>query len=207
MKIETASVDSVILYFEEVISEEVLDRVQHAYLALKELEVIIDLTPSYNSILIHYNIYKYDNNSIKNIIQDTISNCTVLDATKHGKLIEIPVDYSRGIDLELVANSHGLTVQDVIERHTARTYRVYAIGFMIGFAYLAKVDDSIVTPRLSTPRAKVPKGSVAIAESQTAIYPQDSAGGWNIIGHTEFDAYDRFEIGDRVRFVAIKGHV
>lgn len=203
MQIETASVDSVILYFEEMICEAVLDKVQHAYLALKEIPGIIDLTPSYHSILIRYNIFKYDDNSIKQIIKDSITNNTSLDLKKQGKLIKIPVDYTKGVDLDLVAKSHGLTAEEVIEKHTAPTYRVYAIGFMVGFAYLAKVDASIATPRLSTPRAKVPKGSVAIAESQTAIYPQESAGGWNIIGHTEFDDFESFEIGDRVRFVAI----
>ena len=101
-----------------------------------------------------------------------------------------------------MAEFHGLTPDEVIAKHTAKTYRVYAIGFMVGFAYLANVDDDIITPRLDTPRAKVPKGSVAIAESQTAIYPQQSAGGWNIIGHTEFDDFESFEIGDSVRFVA-----
>ncbi len=113
------------------------------------------------------------------------------------------VDYSKGFDLENVAQMHALTTNEVIAKHTEKTYRVYAIGFMVGFAYLASVDDAIATPRLSSPRAKVPKGSVAIAESQTAIYPEDSAGGWHIIGHTEFDDFDQFEIGDSVRFKSI----
>ena len=203
MKIETASVDSVILYFEDVISEEVLDKVQSAYLALKELPYIIDLTPSYNSILICYDIFKYDDAFIKETVVKTVIGYQAPSAHVEGKLIEIEVDYTQGIDLERVADLNGLTVDEVIAKHTAQTYRVYAIGFMVGFAYLARVDEDIATPRLDTPRDKIPKGSVAIAETQTAIYPQDSAGGWNIIGHTEFNAYESFEIGDRVRFVAI----
>lgn len=203
MKIETASVDSVILYFDEVISEEVLDKVQHAYHALKILPHIINLTPSYHSILIQYDIFKYDTDSIKHNIEKIIKKTMLSPSKLEGKCIEIRVDYSKGLDLAYVAELHGLTAQQVIEKHTKKTYRVYAIGFMVGFAYLASVDDAIATPRLSTPRNKVPKGSVAIAESQTAIYPQQSAGGWNIIGHTDFDEYDSFEIGDRVRFVAI----
>jgi len=203
MHIETASVNSVILYFEERICEEVLDKVQHAYNALKNLPHIINLTPSYHSILIEYDINKYNNEIIKAKIKETISSTPHTQEYTEGRLIEIPVDYTQGLDLERVAQMHALTPQQVIDKHTQITYRVYAIGFMVGFAYLATVDASIATPRLSTPRSKVPKGSVAIAASQTAIYPQESAGGWNIIGHTEFDDFEQFEIGDRVRFVSV----
>ena len=203
MHIETASVDSAILYFKEIISEEVLDQVQHAYLALKTLDHIIDLTPSYNSILIQYNINHYDHLSIKETVLKQVSEYQENSTEKSSKLIEIPVDYSKGMDLNRVAELHNISTQKVIEKHTQTTYRVYAIGFMVGFAYLAKVDDAIATPRLSSPRDKVPKGSIAIADTQTAIYPQDSAGGWNIIGHTDFDDFSSFEIGDRVRFEQI----
>lgn len=203
MKIEIASVDSVILYFEERICEEVLDQVQHAYNTLKSLPHIINITPSYHSILIEHDIFKYDTATIKSKIEETLSSTPYVNGSSQGKLIEIPVDYSKGLDLERVAQIHKLTAKEVIARHTETTYRVYAIGFMVGFAYLANVNDAIVTPRLSTPRDKVPKGSVAIAESQTAVYPQESAGGWNIIGYTEFDDYSSFEIGDSVRFIRV----
>ena len=201
--VETVSVDSAILYFKEIICEDVLDQVQHAYLALKTLEYIIDLTPSYNSILIQYDINHYNHLSIKEAILKQVSEYREITAEKSHKLIVIPVDYSKGIDLERVAETNNISTEEVIVRHTQTTYRVYAIGFMVGFAYLAKVDDTIATPRLSTPRDKVPKGSVAIADTQTAIYPQDSAGGWNIIGYTDFDDFSSFEIGDRVRFERI----
>jgi len=203
MKIEIASVDSVILYFEEIISEEVLNKVQHAYHTLKELPHIINLTPSYHSILVQYDIFKYDTCAIKDKIEEILSSTPDIKDSIEGKLIEIPVDFSKGLDLKRIAQLHGLTAQQVIEKHTQKTYRIYAIGFMVGFAYLANVDDDIATPRLDSPRSKVPKGSVAIAESQTAIYPEQSAGGWNIIGHTEFDDYASFEIGDSVRFISV----
>jgi len=203
LKLETASVNSVILYFEERICEEVLDHVQHAYGVLKTVPDIINLTPSYHSILIEYNIYKYDTNSITSTIERILYSNPYVQGSSEGKLIEIPVDYNKGLDLERVAKLKALTPSEVVAKHTAMTYRVYAIGFMVGFAYLANVDESIATPRLDSPRTKVPKGSVAIAESQTAIYPQESAGGWNIIGHTEFDDFEQFEIGDRVRFISV----
>jgi len=206
MTIKTTSVDSVILYFKEIISEEILDKVQRTYMVLKDLKGIIDITPSYSSILITYDIFIYDHKSIKATILNQCSVGSVL--TNHqesNKLIKIPTDYSKNLDLKRVAEYNNLRLEDVIELHSQTTYRVYAIGFMVGFAYLATVDKKIITPRLETPRTKVPKGSVAIADNQTAIYPQDSAGGWNIIGHTDFNDFNEFCVGDRVRFVSSNG--
>jgi KipI family sensor histidine kinase inhibitor len=203
MIIKTSSIDSVIIYFKNEISEEVLDEVLSANEALKTLKHIIDITPSYSSILVHYDINFYNESEIKKTINELLKNRTKKSVSKSSKTIEIPVDYSKGLDLQRVAEFNNLSVEDVIKIHTDKTYRVYAIGFMVGFAYLAKVDDSIVTPRLDTPRSKVTKGSVAIADNQSAVYPSDSAGGWNILGMTDFDEFDRFEVGDSVRFVAL----
>jgi len=203
MNIEIASVDSVILYFEQIISEEVLDRVQNAYHTLKGLEGVIDITPSYSSILIQYDLSLYDYISIREEIIKILSTQQSDTRVKDNKLIKIPTVYDEGLDLERVAKFNHLTVEEVIRLHTETIYRVYAIGFMVGFAFLATVNEKIATPRLSTPRSKVPKGSVAIADHQTAIYPQDSAGGWNIIGQTEFKAFDQFTVGDSVQFVRV----
>jgi len=203
MTIKIVSVDSVMLYFEQTISEAVLDRVQNAYSTLKELEGVIDIIPSYSSILIQYDLSLYDYDSIQKAITKQLSTYQNISETKENKLIKIPTHYDKGLDLERVAKYHQLTIEEVIELHTQTIYRVYAIGFMVGFAFLASVNKKIATPRLSTPRAKVPKGSVAIADSQTAIYPQDSAGGWNIIGQTAFDNFDQFTVGDSVQFVRI----
>lgn len=203
MNIEIASVDSVILYFEQIISEEVLDRVQNTYHTLKGLEGVIDITPSYSSLLIQYDLSLYDYRSIREEITKILSTHQSDTTVKDNKLIKIPTVYDVGLDLERVAKFNHLTVEEVIQLHTQTIYRVYAIGFMVGFAFLATVNDKIATPRLSTPRSKVPKGSVAIADHQTAIYPQDSAGGWNIIGQTEFNAFDQFTVGDSVQFVRL----
>ena len=200
MRFESVSFDSVMLYLGDVISEEVLDEVQSAYGSLKNLTHILDLTPSYTSILIQYDIFYYDSTSIQKAIEETLSE-ERQKVRKKGKEIVIDVDYTQGLDLQRVADFNTLSIEEVIAQHTSQIYRVYAIGFMVGFAYLAKVPSSIQTPRLESPRKKVPKGSVAIAQTQTAIYPQDSAGGWNILGHTEFDDFDSFEVGDSVRFV------
>jgi len=205
MTIETTSYDSVIIYFEQIISEEVLDKVQATYKVLQELEGIIDITPSYSSILIIYDIFTYNDKSIKKAITKIVSNPVGLASAdeKKSKLINIPTNYKNNLDLQRVATHNNLSIDEVVNLHTQTTYRVYAIGFMVGFAYLATLNEKISTPRLETPRKKVPKGSVAIADRQTAIYPQDSAGGWNIIGMTDFNDFDKFSVGDSVRFVSV----
>jgi KipI family sensor histidine kinase inhibitor len=94
--------------------------------------------------------------------------------------------------------------------HQATEYQVYAIGFAPGFAYLGQVDERIAAPRLSTPRQKVPRGAVAIADRQTAVYPAPSPGGWNLIGLCPTAMFSPASepimpvtVGDRVRFEAI----
>jgi KipI family sensor histidine kinase inhibitor len=203
MNIKTASIDSIIIYFKDEISEEVLDDVLWANEALKSLDNLIDVIPSYSSILVTYDVNYYSDKSIKQNIEELLKNTPKKNINKSSKVIEIAVDYSKGLDLQRVAKLNKLSIEDVIKIHTDKTYRVYAIGFMVGFAYLAKVDNSIVTPRLDTPRSKVPRGSVAIADEQSAICPSDSAGGWNILGITEFDEFGKFEVGDSVRFKAL----
>ncbi|MCK5855498.1 MAG: allophanate hydrolase subunit 1 [Sulfurovaceae bacterium] len=206
MNIKTASYDSVIIYFKQVISEEILDEVQHTYKLLKELDHIIDITPSYCSILVIYDIFKYDQQTIKEAIIKKCSQPVGLASADENpsKLIKIPTDYKNNLDLKRVAQHNNLSIKEVITLHTNTTYRVYAIGFMVGFAYLATVDKKIATPRLESPRKKVPKGSVAIADNQTAIYPQESAGGWNVIAHTKFDGFEDFCVGDRIKFMSIE---
>ena len=123
--------------------------------------------------------------------------------------IEVPVCYDSalGPDLEDVAAFGACSVDDVIELHTKRTYRVYMVGFIPGFAYLAEVDERIARPRRTAPRTAVPAGSVAIAGGQTGIYPKVTPGGWNIVGRTPLKPYDPdrgepflFRVGDEVRF-------
>jgi len=203
MTIKTVSHDTLMLYFEQEISQSVLDEVQKIYLSLKSLKGIIDITPSYCSILVQYDILIYNEKALKERIIQTAVGLASADEIPNNKLIKIPTNYSKNLDLKRVAQHNKLSREEVIELHTKTTYRVYTIGFMVGFAYLATVDTKIATPRLESPRKKVPKGSVALADTQTAIYPQDSAGGWNIIGHTEFNDFQSFKIGDKVQFERI----
>ena len=129
-----------------------------------------------------------------------------------GAAVQVPVCYDSafGLDLEDVADFGRCTPDDVIALHTEREYRVYMVGFIPGFAYMAEVDPRIAAPRRPSPRTAVPAGSVAIAGGQTGIYPAVTPGGWNIIGRTPLKPYDAgrknpllFRPGDRVQFVRI----
>lgn len=129
------------------------------------------------------------------------------------RVVEIPIVYD-GPDLERVAQSNGLTVAEVCRLHCEPTYKVYVLGFSPGFPYLGDLDERLRTPRLASPRTRVPAGSVAIGGEHTGIYPADSPGGWNIIGRTSRKLFDSLAAaggkpeaafllrpGDRVRFV------
>lgn len=127
-------------------------------------------------------------------------------ASVESRLHRIPVVYD-GPDLADVASLHQLTVSEVVDIHSAMEYRVYMMGFLPGFAYLGTVDTRIATPRKSSPRKKVPAGSVGIAGDQTGIYPLESPGGWQLIGRTDTQLFlpvadppCLLRPGDRVQF-------
>jgi len=202
MRFEPVSLNASMLYFKDSISPEVLNQVQHTFHLIRRIEGIIDITPSYTSLLIEYDTLLHSHLSLGKIIKKILKETSSTTATGH-KHIKIPTDYSKGEDLASIAEYHGLNIEEVIDLHNSTLYRVYAIGFMVGFAYLGTLPAQLCTPRRSTPRVKVPKGSVAIADNQTAVYPQQSPGGWNIIGHTDFEDFGSFNIGDSVAFVRI----
>lgn len=124
--------------------------------------------------------------------------------------IELPVRYD-GPDLARVTAHTGLSAAEVIRRHSTGIYDVYFLGFSPGFAYLGGLDPHLATPRLDTPRVRVPAGSVAIGGSQSAVYPQATPGGWNLIGHCDEVLFDplsaescRLQPGDQVVFVPVE---
>jgi inhibitor of KinA len=126
--------------------------------------------------------------------------------------LEIPVCYGGeyGPDLNDVAAMHGMTPAQAIEIHSSTDYLVYFLGFVPGFAYLGELPEALVTPRLATPRRRVPAGSVGIAGSQTGVYPFATPGGWRLLGRTPMamfrtdrDGLSLLSIGDRVRFMPI----
>jgi KipI family sensor histidine kinase inhibitor len=126
--------------------------------------------------------------------------------------LEIPVVYGgeAGPDLESLAAERGLPPQQVVARHAGRAYRVYFLGFVPGFAYMGDCDPAIAAPRLSTPRRRVPAGSVGLADRQTGVYPRPTPGGWRLLGRTPLRVFDPrrpepslFRPGDEVAFLPV----
>jgi inhibitor of KinA len=209
MIFKVASVDSLVVYFGNEISEDVATIVQRAYLSLKSLNIegIIEIIPSYTSIYILYDIFKYDYSSFVEILRNSID--LNYEDTRTKNIINIDVYYGDEVALDLndMSFKTNLSIEKIIELHSSKLYDVYAMGFSPGFAFLASVDKQIAVPRLSSPRKSVPKGSVAIADTQTAVYPQQSPGGWNIIGRTVMELFDKnleklspLSVGDKVKF-------
>lgn len=123
--------------------------------------------------------------------------------------IRIQVRYD-GADVDEVARRTGMSSEEVIQLHSGREYRVFVLGFVPGFAYLGPLDDRLELPRREAPRKRVPVGSVAIAGTQTAVYPSSTPGGWHLIGTTAQTMFDPhadpaalLEVGDRVIFEPI----
>jgi len=129
------------------------------------------------------------------------------------RLIEIPVLYGgqAGPDLSVVAEHSGMTQQQVVGLHASIEYVVWFLGFQPGFPYLGGMPEALATPRRAEPRVRVPAGSVAIGGSQTGIYPLETPGGWNLIGHTDITLFNPqrkepvlLRPGDRLRFIPRK---
>jgi len=160
--------------------------------------------PTYASVLLRFDPLELEPAAAEDLAR------SVLDAPlprTEPREHEIPTRYD-GPDLEEVARLSGLTAAEAIAAHTAKAYRVFFLGFMPGFAYCGVLDGRIVAPRLRSPRTRVPAGSVAVADGQTAVYPFASPGGWRLIGSTDLVMFDPrrdppalLRSGDTVRFV------
>ena len=214
MKIEIAGENALILYFSDQVNDESSAQIQAMTQALdaKVGNGIIDLVPSYASLLVIYDDDIYEYYAMCQLLTDMAKQLGNQDDQGEGKLITLPVYYGEEAapDLEELAQKAGLTTDQVIDIHQGQIYRAYAIGFAPGFAFLGQVDERIAMPRKSTPRKAVPKGAVAIADRQTAVYPSVSPGGWNLIGLCPVLMFDPdktpsmpLETGDRVQFQAI----
>jgi KipI family sensor histidine kinase inhibitor len=211
--LKPAAENALMLYFDQRIDPAVSALVQQACILIRQQlqRDLIDLLPSYASVLVIFNALSTDHYQVSAQLRHCLTQLQA--ATEHsGKIVELPVYYSTesGPDLALIAQTKRISVQEVIQRHQAVNYRVYAIGFAPGFAYLGEVDPVLTMPRLASPRAKVPRGAVAIADRQTAVYPAVSPGGWNLIGLCPTQMFNPqasptmpVAVGDQVRFVAI----
>ena len=171
---------------------------------------VTDLVAGWTSLLVHYDPLRLTLAELQAGLQPLLADWPGAAATTTGgRLHEVPTLYA-GPDLAEVAERCGLSEAEVIACHSGRDYQVGAIGFMPGFAFLGELDERLALPRRSTPRTAVPAGSLAIAERQTAVYPQATPGGWNLIGRCRWTVFDaqaeppcRLAVGDRVRFVPV----
>ncbi len=197
------------------ISEKVNGEVMAVLKALRRADIpgITELVPTYNTLCIHYDPMLLSYTALQKKLMDIPVDLAENTAQQTHRVVEIPVCYGGeyGPDLNFVAEHNGLTVQQVIDLHTRGNYLVYMMGFLPGFAYLGGLDARIACPRLTSPRTKIPAGSVGIAGSQTGIYPLASPGGWQLIGRTPMKLFEMkdgqaqfaLSAGDRVRFVPI----
>ncbi len=213
MKFLVAGDSAVIAEFGNEISEEVNARVVALDRALRAraLSGVVETVPTYRSLLVNYDPLVVSLSKIKKTLT-ALSLESASSTAGQGRVVEVPVCYGGefGEDLPDVAKHTGLSEQEVIARHSSTTYLVYMLGFLPGFAYLGGMDKALATPRLPSPRAKIPARSVGIGGEQTGIYPLASPGGWRLIGSTPIKPYDPsreepilFKAGDRVKFVPI----
>ena len=204
---------AVLVEFEPEISEKLLEKILFYKKSIEEyyIKVNVEVINTYNSLLIYYI------SNIENIYNEVLAIEQLLSTPNITKkvnsiLFHIPVcyDFEFGLDLEYLASQKECSVEEVIVLHTRPVYTVYFIGFLPGFLYLGGLDKKLHTSRKEQPRMKVEKGAVGIGENQTGIYPKSSPGGWQIIGNSPVDFFDRniqppCEIfaGDKVKFYSI----
>ncbi|HVK97443.1 MAG TPA: 5-oxoprolinase subunit PxpB [Flavisolibacter sp.] len=201
---------------DDAINKTVLQLFRH--IQLSKHPVIIDVVPAFASLTIFYNVAALANSSTTafdaatHIVESILPGIQTEDDQHEKRVIRVPVLYDvvHGLDLEYVATTCNLSVNDVVAIHTATTYRVFMVGFLPGFPYMGTVDERISVPRKKHPRTKVTAGSVGIAGKQTGVYPLDSPGGWQIIGRTPLKLFDNtkedgvlLKPGDSIQFYSI----
>lgn len=196
------------------ITPETSRRVQSLSWFIEEMSIrgIQQVIPTMCSIAILYDPRVISYEKLINKINQLDKSITDVE-NKKGKVIHIPVVYGEeyGPDIEEVAVRTGFnSVEDVIQVHSSKPYLIYMLGFIGSYPYCGDIDRRLSLPRRTSPRIKCPKGTIAIANQQTIIYPMESPGGWHIIGRTPFQTFDPlmdpptiFRTGDYIKFVPI----
>lgn len=188
---------------------------------LADLPYVSDLVPTFTTLGVYVHPFYPELPSYKTLVDTLTAILAPLadpqedkqqQATEATRLIHIPVCYDPelGIDLTDIARHCALTVDEVIQLHTSTPVRVFMLGFAPGMGYMGLSDSRLAIGRRGTPRKRLPAGSVAIANRQTVIYPNESPGGWNIVGATPLRLFDPdtppyalYAPGDQVQFEAI----
>ena len=210
-----ASDQSLLVSFGETIEPDIHRNVVKLLrlLQAEPVDGIRNLHPAYCSLLIKFDPLKLDHGQVRTRLSSYLARLEEAPLPTPRE-IEIPVCYGGefGPDLDDVAAMHGITSEQAVELHCSGKYTVYFFGFAPGFAYLGGLPSALASPRLGTPRAKVPQGSVGIGGKQTGVYPLATPGGWRLIGRTPLAMFRRdqggaagarmnlLQIGDQVRF-------
>jgi inhibitor of KinA len=208
-----ASDQSLLVYLGNDIGQAAHEKVLHLVHAIESAapKWLCNLQPAYCSVLVGFDLVQVTHHDVEAFVR-SLAESSYEVASTPSKTVEIPVCYGGefGPDLEEAASLVSLSPERVIELHSATLYRAYFLGFAPGFAYLGDLPLQLELPRLSTPRKKVPAGSVAIAAKQTGVYPFATPGGWRLIGRTPLAMFraDRepmglIALGDQVRFRSI----
>ena len=214
INIKPFGVHSVLIEWPNEVSEHILETIIgfQTYIRLNMLtEKDWEMVPSYNSLLLVNRKKTIDFEKISKDINVGYSKLKESEKPER-YLWRLPVSYDLefGLDLEEVAKKLNKSIPEIIAMHTGTTYTVYSIGFLPGFMYLGGILKELEVPRKPTPRAKVIKGAVGIAGKQAGIYPQESPGGWNIIGNCTVPIFDATKenpcfvnVGDKIEFYEI----
>ncbi len=219
MRVVPCGVDGLLLEFEQRIGLSVHQRVLRWVNTIEAAGIrgVREVVPSYAALLLRYDPLIIGFSELNREVRGNaplwgLKGRLCPDAESQGKLRYIPELYGgeAGPDLIDSAKACRLSPEQLIRTHLSTLYRVFAIGFLPGFPYLGLLPKTLSLPRLETPRKRVPKGSVAIANRQTGIYPRESPGGWRILGRTPFELFfgtedppTLLQTGDTVRFIAI----
>lgn len=210
--IRSCGAGAVTVEFENRVAPEVNGRVMALARAItqKKISGITEVIPAFRALTVIFDPCRLSEEKLRRIIARLAKNGA--QGTSGGRIFHIPVCYGGefGCDLCDVAQIHGITEDEVISRHSSRDYLIYMLGFLPGFAYLGGLDESLVTPRLESPRTAVPAGAVGIGGEQTGVYPVESPGGWRLIGRTPIRPFDPardpailYRAGDMIRFIPV----
>ncbi|GAK86258.1 allophanate hydrolase 2 subunit 1 [Vibrio ponticus] len=162
---------------------------------------IMNITPAIDSLLIDYLPHRITDMDLHQVLCECLDSVDLRELQlTNASLVKLPVYYDMEVAPDIARYlSKGISLEQLVDLHSQITYTVTAIGFAPGFAFMDNVAKELQMPRLSTPRLLVPKGSVAIADHRTAVYPDDSPGGWNIIGNCPIELYQQLTAYDPIQ--------
>jgi KipI family sensor histidine kinase inhibitor len=185
-----------------------LDDVLALYAALADAppEGVVDVVPAARTVLLVTDPARTTLAAVADAVRRTTPRP---DTRAAGDVVELPVHYD-GADLGEAADLLSLSTEELVRRHTGHEWTVAFCGFSPGFGYLVQSGADWAVPRRTTPRTKVPPGSVALAGEFSGVYPRESPGGWQLIGHTDVAVFDLsrepaalLRPATRVRFVEV----